>query len=137
MRHAVHYEPSGRIVSANGVIFDHEAVPRQGCKVLLLDTRIDINSHYIKEGTATPIPEKPEGRYVFDYGTEAWVLDEQAAENDVRTQRNALLAKSDWTQLDDAPGATKQAWREYRRALRDITSQPGFPHDVEWPEPPT
>jgi len=24
----------------------------------------------------------------------------------------------------------------YRQALRDITSQPGFPHDVSWPTKP-
>ena len=40
----------------------------------------------------------------------------------VRLDRNLLLAKSDWTQLPDAQ-VDKQAWAEYRQALRDITKQ--------------
>ncbi len=55
----------------------------------------------------------------------------------VRSRRAQLLAASDWTQLPDVPLATKQAWAAYRQALRDITEQPGFPHSVVWPEPPT
>ena len=27
-------------------------------------------------------------------------------------------------------------WREYRQELRDITTQEGFPHNVEWPNEP-
>ena len=27
-------------------------------------------------------------------------------------------------------------WKEYRQALRDISEQEGFPHDVEWPVDP-
>jgi hypothetical protein len=52
-----------------------------------------------------------------------------------RSQRNALLAQSDWTQLSDAP-VDATAWTSYRQALRDITLQDGFPHDITWPEKP-
>ena len=51
----------------------------------------------------------------------------------VRTQRNQLLAESDWTQLADAP-VDKTIWSVYRQSLRDISSQKGFPWDVIWPE---
>ena len=51
----------------------------------------------------------------------------------VRTQRNQLLAESDWTQLADAP-VDKTVWSVYRQSLRDISSQKGFPWDVVWPE---
>lgn len=56
----------------------------------------------------------------------------------VRAQRNRLLAACDWTQLDDADlsNETKMAWRNYRQALRDISGQPGFPMDVQWPNDP-
>ena len=27
-------------------------------------------------------------------------------------------------------------WRQYRKELRDITTQEGFPHNVEWPDEP-
>ena len=37
----------------------------------------------------------------------------------IRNKRNDLLARSDWTQLADAQ-VDKQAWAEYRQALRDL-----------------
>ena len=42
----------------------------------------------------------------------------------VRRTRNALLYKSDWTQLNDAPltDEKKAEWLTYRTALRDITN---------------
>ena len=53
----------------------------------------------------------------------------------VRQERNFKLAMSDWTQLPDAP-VNREAWIEYRQALRDVTAQAGFPWQVEWPVPP-
>lgn len=54
---------------------------------------------------------------------------------EVRGLRNTLLNESDWTQLLDSP-INKQEWAVYRQALRDITSQPGFPFSVIWPNKP-
>lgn len=55
-----------------------------------------------------------------------------------REQRDRLLAASDWTQASDSPlnSAKKAEWATYRQALRDITSQTGFPATVEFPEKP-
>ena len=53
----------------------------------------------------------------------------------VRDQRNTLLSNSDWTQVADAP-VDKQAWATYRQALRDISTQTGFPWEIEWPTQP-
>jgi hypothetical protein len=69
-----------------------------------------------------------------------WTQDEIDAETDgraaqVRSERNALLAASDWTQLADST-ANKAAWATYRQALRDVTEQSGFPWTIEWPEQP-
>ena len=55
--------------------------------------------------------------------------------SEVRSERNQLLSSCDWTQVGDAP-VDAAAWQIYRQALRDITSQPGFPHIVEWPTKP-
>ena len=52
-----------------------------------------------------------------------------------RIERNARLAESDWTQVADAP-VDKAAWATYRQALRDITTQDGFPGSIEWPTEP-
>lgn len=60
--------------------------------------------------------------------------DEEVAQN-IRLERNNLLTASDWTQVVDAP-VDQAAWAEYRQALRDITSQEGFPHNVVWPVKP-
>lgn len=53
----------------------------------------------------------------------------------IRQERNRLLAESDWTQLPDAT-ANKEAWQEYRQALRDIT-EGGNPLNVAWPAAPS
>ena len=53
----------------------------------------------------------------------------------IRTQRNALLADSDWTQVVDSP-VDKSAWATYRQALRDLPSSPDFPWDTVWPTQP-
>lgn len=61
--------------------------------------------------------------------------DVSAAADSVHAERNAKLATSDWTQVADAP-VDKSAWATYRQALRDITSQSGFPFNVQWPQEP-
>jgi len=52
-----------------------------------------------------------------------------------RSQRDALLSQSDWTQVPDAP-VDQQAWAEYRQALRDVPQQAGFPTEITWPVKP-
>jgi len=56
----------------------------------------------------------------------------------MRTRRNELLEKSDWTQVPDSPlsDADKAAWATYRQSLRDISSQEGFPNSITWPTSP-
>lgn len=41
----------------------------------------------------------------------------------IREERTKRLIESDWTQLPNSPlsEASKQAWADYRQALRDIT----------------
>jgi len=53
----------------------------------------------------------------------------------VRNDRTNRLSECDWTQLADAP-VDKTAWATYRQALRDVTTQAGFPWSVEWPVKP-
>lgn len=57
---------------------------------------------------------------------------------DVRKDRNYLLSECDWTQVTDAPltAEQKQAWADYRQALRNITASEGFPFAVQWPAKP-
>jgi hypothetical protein len=61
------------------------------------------------------------------------IKDREAAE--VRNKRNRLLQESDWTQLNDA-ACDQLDWKAYRKQLRDITKQDGFPLNVIWPSAP-
>ena len=52
----------------------------------------------------------------------------------VRMERDRLLAETDWMALSDT--SMTLDWTTYRQALRDITSQAGFPYSVTWPTKP-
>ena len=58
------------------------------------------------------------------------------ANTEARFKRAELLVGSDWTQLPDIPQATKDLWRPYRQALRDVTEQEGYPYQIDWPVAP-
>ncbi|WP_233854166.1 tail fiber assembly protein [Paraburkholderia sp. HD33-4] len=64
----------------------------------------------------------------------------------VRAQRNAALAETDWTVAQqqehilngttpDNPERFK-AYATYRQALRDVPQQVGFPREIDWPAKP-
>lgn len=53
----------------------------------------------------------------------------------IRQQRGEKLKETDWTQVEDAP-VDKALWAAYRQALRDVTTQEGFPWTVTWPVEP-
>lgn len=62
--------------------------------------------------------------------------DVQQAET-ARHARDLKLRETDFSQLADAPTWVDQtAWAAYRQALRDLPTQPGFPWQITWPEPP-
>ena len=72
---------------------------------------------------------------VSDLDADAIAIKDAAQAAAVRADRTKRLADSDWTQLSDAP-VTGTAWATYRQALRDITSQAGFPWTITWPDAP-
>ena len=57
----------------------------------------------------------------------------QQAQN-VRSERDSKLAETDWMGLSDV--TMPEAMATYRQALRDITSQEGFPYNITWPTKP-
>ena len=63
-------------------------------------------------------------------------LDAEASqtEDSVRTKRNKLLAETDYLALSDTTMSAEMT--AYRQALRDITAQDGFPHNVTFPTKP-
>lgn len=60
-------------------------------------------------------------------------LEETQAE-DVRAQRDALIAETDWWATSDRTMTAAEI--TYRQDLRDITAQAGFPSNVNWPTKP-
>ena len=82
------------------------------------------------------IPFTAEEEAEWDAMEAEWAAgaDERAA-TEIRTERDAKLTHSDWTQVLDAP-VDQAAWAIYRQALRDIPAQAGFPNAVEWPTSP-
>jgi hypothetical protein len=56
----------------------------------------------------------------------------------VREQRSQKLKDTDWTVIKALESNTPQNFdmAAYRQALRDITSQAGFPWTVQWPTQP-
>ena len=54
---------------------------------------------------------------------------------EVRQERNSLLSETDWMAGSDI--TMSDEWRTYRQALRDISSQEGFPNTVTWPTKPS
>ena len=56
--------------------------------------------------------------------------------DNLRTERNSLLAQCDWTVLADTPTPTA-AWKAYRQALRDLPANTTDPFNPVWPTPPS
>lgn len=93
--------------------------------------------------TAMPSDVMPHGKQLYadllrgKYGAIAdYAPDLVALAAAARGQRDTLMAASDWTQLPDVPAGTAATWATYRQALRDVTKQPGFPVDINWPVQP-
>ena len=88
-------------------------------------------------------PVKDEsGRWRQTWAVEPMTEEEVAARTEqewaaMRGQRNMILARSDWTQLPDAPLTNTETanWASYRQALRDITTQ-ADPFNINWPVSP-
>jgi hypothetical protein len=53
----------------------------------------------------------------------------------MRYWRDTELARTDWTQVEDAP-VNKSAWAIYRQALRDLPASNLDPRKIELPSVP-
>ena len=90
--------------------------------------------HNITTGDTVQIPFTAQEQAEYDAKKAAWAAganDRMAAQ--VRAERSAKLAATDWTQGADTPQATKDKYAPYRQALRDVPAQAGFPNTVVWP----
>ena len=92
---------------------------------------------HVKVYTVSPftIPTQEECQEYWDTQLKA-----ELAMEALKKKRDALLAKSDIKSLPDFPHATeevRQAWLDYRQALRDLPANTTDPENPVWPEAPT
>ena len=71
---------------------------------------------------------------VTDEDVAATCYSPPATEGQIRSKRDGLIAETDWWVMPDRTATADQL--AYRQALRDITSQAGFPTNVTWPTKP-
>lgn len=78
----------------------------------------------------TPAEIAQQAKDAADAVTQAWRM--------LRSERNARLSASDWTQLPDAnlSPADKARWDQYRTLLRDLPAQTQDPQNPQWPGAP-
>jgi len=103
---------------------EKETPAAPACKWVDCDDKVKIGWNY-------------DGSKFTDIHVETVPTDEEIASL-VRSDRDSLLQQSDWTQMPDSAlsDSKKKEWAAYRKSLRDIPSQSGFPKEVTWPERP-
>lgn len=93
-------------------------------------------THYLEYN---PVPVLQDGKWVtvptvYELTQDQISIRNASLAEGIRAERDALLAATDWMALSDVTMSQEMA--TYRQALRDITSQQGFPVSVEWPAKP-
>lgn len=134
-KYTLYEKNTGRIL-ATGTSFDVEYMINAEHGIIEGQTVDNVETAYVVNGEILPMPAKPSKHHQWDYAKSTWFFDVSAAWSHVRVTRNALLNKSDWTQLPDVPSVTKEDWAAYRQLLRDVTNQ-NNPLRIEWPIPPS
>ena len=95
--------------------------------------------HDLATNKTTVVNYTDEEQDIYDAKVTAWTNAAPAKRMvDLRKQRDALLAETDYMALGDV--TLSDAWKTYRQALRDITSQ--TPSDdalsnINWPTKPS
>jgi hypothetical protein len=115
-----------------------EFLAEQGCMGVTV-----WKAHNSKTEKLVPAAPYVDGSTVYTVAVQAKTQEELDAATaseaaNVRAQRDRLLASCDWMVVKavETSTALSQDWATYRQALRDISSQEGFPWQVVWPKDP-
>lgn len=76
------------------------------------------------------MPDKQMGQMILDKFFDGGITDLERKSRIGKSARNVFLQLSDWTQLPDVSQPIREAYVEYRQALRDL------PNDERWPNIP-
>lgn len=113
-----------------------ESTYGEGLKeALLLDFPLENHEHVIIPNDMNRHTLKGE----YDNGNYILVNNQEVLLSRLREQRNILLDKTDKYIVADFPHATeeaRQAWLEYRQALRDLPTNTTDPENPIWPVAP-
>jgi hypothetical protein len=99
---------------------------------------------YVENGNIIPFPPQPYIQCTWNWTDKKWE-DLRSPEvrlniqwTEIKGQRNRLLEQSDWrvVKATDTGIPISQSWKDYRQALRDITTQTD-PFNITWPVAPT
>jgi len=102
----------------------------------------DGNRFYIENTLPISKPEDPSTtttKYMFDYTTKSWVIDQGFTAYASRNERNQLLHNVDIINPIWYSTLTEQQKNDlvaYRQALLDVPQQQGFPTTIMWPTKP-
>lgn len=96
--------------------------------------------NWLEQNLINGTPEYIDGEWF-----QTWVVEELSDEDkaerlsstwdQIRNERNERLKQSDWTQVQDSP-VDRNAWAEYRNALRNIPQDNDNPLNIVWPVEP-
>ena len=122
------FDENGYPIMESKVVIDYET--KRDIEQVFNDVEIQCTEDTFESNYAMAVAEA--------YNGEVQVEDVPMTAEEARTLRDKLLAETDWTQVLDAPisAESREAFRVYRQALRDITEQPEFPKVIEWPVKP-
>lgn len=138
MKHFVFCDNAGEVFSTISCQVGVVPPPPPGMRAVEVDRQVMASDVYVKGDVVKFKPPMPSTNHKFDVAKEKWLLDEAAAWQAVRRTRDQAIAKTDWVVLPDVSMSTekKQAWLDYRQALRDVTLQPD-PVNISWPKAPS
>ncbi len=141
------------ILTEEGLVLSYyeylaEGIESSETTILLEDKPENLSSFlksYYKNNEFKELPEKPSNYHIWNLETEQWQEPENyqqllfnEAASKVKRERQRLLTATDWT--DTVSASTRlenyNEWQSYRQALRDITTQEGYPFNVIWPTQP-
>lgn len=83
-------------------------------------------------------PDDVDMAHEYNAETGAWEVSPKKLAKKLRAERDKALVECDYVMMPDYPITTEKRseWESYRKALRDITEQEGFPLQVTWPQKP-
>ena len=138
---------NGSTVTKSGTIYElfpNVSFPKSGAPASFVS---DNNMLEITEWISTTKPDQKltkvdvyvEGGKAYDCKVEATTTDERTTLinsqwSNIREERDEKLKETDWRASSDL--TLSDAWKNYRQALRDITTQES-PYNITWPNPPS